>query len=146
MLDHGVNFFDTAEMYGAGNAEKQMGKAFKEIGVNRKDIIISTKIFWETSASDPNKGPNSSGLSRAKIVNSVKNCLERLQTDYVDVLFCHRFDYDTPLVDICKSMSWVVDQGYAHYWGTSTWPSDMISAAIEICRANKWNEPVAEQP
>lgn len=84
-----------------------MGKAFKELGVQRKDIVISTKIFWE-GFPIADQGPNGTGLSRAKIVNTMQACLKRLQVSYVDIVYCHRFDYETPLLETCEAMSWCV--------------------------------------
>jgi aryl-alcohol dehydrogenase-like predicted oxidoreductase len=76
----------------------------------------------------------------------IKASLERLQMEYVDILYCHRFDYDIEVEHVCESMNWVINQGYAHYWGTSSWPSDMVTAALEICRCKGWVMPVVEQP
>lgn len=135
----GINFFDTAEIYGAGNAEVIMGKAIKEIGCKRKDLVISTKIF---KCGD---GVNDTFLSRKHITESVENSLKRLDLEYVDVIFCHRPDDDTPLEETCKAMNWVIDQGYAFYWATSEWPADKIAAAMEICKRLKLIKPIADQ-
>ena len=89
-LEHGVNFFDTAEVYGMGKAETTLGKAFKELNVPREKIVVSTKIFRN------GQDPNDSFESRKHIIEGVKLSLKRLQLDYVDVVFCHRFDRYTP--------------------------------------------------
>ena len=136
----GVNFFDTAEIYGNGSAEEQMGKAFKELGYKREDLVVSTKLF------KCGAGVNDTFLSRKHIIEGTNNSLRRLQMDYVDVLFCHRPDYETPLEETCRAMSWVIDQGKAFYWGTSMWPADRISKAIEICERLNLHKPIVEQP
>jgi voltage-dependent potassium channel beta subunit len=142
-FDAGVNFFDTAEIYGFGEAEKIMGRAFKELNLPREELVVSTKLF--TSSLDINK-PNAAFLSRKHILEGIKSSLEKLQLDYVDILYCHRPDYDTPLEETCRAMHHVIDLGLSFYWGTSEWPSDRITEAIAICDANNWHRPVVEQP
>lgn len=122
-----------------GEAERQMGRAFKELKVNRKDIVVSTKIF---KCGD---GPNDSFLSRKHIIEGLRNSLKRLEMDYVDVVFCHRPDYLTPLEETCRAMHWCVEQGLAFYWGTSEWPASRISEAIGICEKLGLHKPVVEQ-
>lgn len=102
-MEYGVNFFDTAEIYGAGNAEIAMGKAFKDLKVRREDIVVSTKLI---KCGD---GVNDRMLSRKHIIEGANNSLKRLQLDYVDVLFCHRPDYETSLEETCRAMSWIID-------------------------------------
>ncbi|MFO8044185.1 MAG: aldo/keto reductase, partial [Alkalispirochaeta sp.] len=85
-LDHGVNFFDNAEAYEKGQSEIVMGKAIKKLGLARKDYVVSTKIFWGGT------GPNDRGLSRKHIVEGVRAALDRMQLDYVDLVYCHRPD------------------------------------------------------
>jgi aryl-alcohol dehydrogenase-like predicted oxidoreductase len=101
--DAGVNFYDTAEVYGFGNAEKLMGRAFKELKLPREELVISTKLFKIGS------GVNDMFLSRKHIIEGTKNSLRRLQVDYVDVLFCHRPDYETPLEETCKALNWIIE-------------------------------------
>jgi voltage-dependent potassium channel beta subunit len=137
--EHGVNFFDTAESYGDGAAETAMGIAFKEIGMARKDIVVSTKII------KCGNGQNDKGLSRKHIIEGTTNSLKRLQMDYVDILFCHRPDWNCPMEETLRAMSWIIDQGKAHYWGTSEWPADHISRAIEMCERLNLHKPVVEQ-
>eukprot|EP00347_Sterkiella_histriomuscorum_P022012 403331992 len=139
-FEAGVNFYDTAEIYGDGSAEDQMGRAFKELGYNREHLVVSTKLF------KCGKGVNDTFLSRKHIVEGINNSLTRLQMDYVDVLFCHRPDFETPLEETCRAMSWVIDQGKAFYWGTSEWPADRISKAVEICERLNLHKPIVEQP
>jgi voltage-dependent potassium channel beta subunit len=137
--DAGVNFFDTAEIYGFGNAEVQMGKAFKELGLKREELVVSTKIF------KIGPGVNDTFLSRKHIMEAINAQLKRLQLDYVDVLFCHRPDYETPLEETCRAMHSVIEQGKAFYWGTSEWTADRISKAIEICERLSLHKPIVEQ-
>ena len=138
--DAGINFFDTAEGYGFGQAETLMGKALKELDYKREELVISTKIFWG------GPGQNATGLSRKHISEAINNQLKRLQMDYVDVIFCHRPDFDTPLEETCKAMHSIIEQGKAFYWGTSEWPADRISKAIELCERLNLHKPIVEQP
>jgi aryl-alcohol dehydrogenase-like predicted oxidoreductase len=117
-----------------------MGRAFKELGLKREDLVVSTKL-WSIG-----KGPNESFLSRKHLMEGINNSLKRLQLDYVDVLFCHRPDYETPLEETCKAMNDIIEQGKSFYWGTSVWPADRIIKAIEICERHGWHKPITEQP
>lgn len=135
----GVNFFDTAEIYGAGVAETIMGKGIKALPCERKDLVISTKIFQCGS------GVNDTFLSRKHITESIHNSLERLQLEYVDIVFCHRPDLKTPLEETCRAMHWIVEEGLAFYWATSEWSAERISQAMEICKRLKLHKPIADQ-
>ena len=117
-----------------------MGRAFKELGFKREEIVVSTKLLRIGD------GPNDTFLSRKHIIEGITNSLKRLQLDYVDVVFCHRPDYDTPLEETCRAMSWIVDNNKAFYWGTSDWPADRIAKAIEICERLNLHKPIVEQP
>jgi len=138
--DAGVNFFDNAEVYAGGRAETMMGNIIKKIGWKRSDLVLSTKIYWGGS------GPNDKGLSRKHIIEGTDASLKRLQVDYVDLLFCHRPDLDTPIDETVRAMSHVVDQGRALYWGTSEWSSEQIRAAYDIARHERLVPPTMEQP
>ena len=138
-FEAGVNFFDTAEIYGMGQAETIMGNAFKELNFKREEIVVSTKIF------KVGPGVNDTFLSRKHIVEAIHNSLKRLQLDYVDVVFCHRPDYETPLEETCRAMNWIIENNKAFYWGTSEWPADRISKAIEICERLNLHKPIVEQ-
>jgi voltage-dependent potassium channel beta subunit len=138
-FENGVNFFDTAEIYGTGSAEDQMGRAFKELGYRREDLVVSTKLF---KCGD---GVNDCFLSRKHIMEGAKNSLNRLQMEYVDVIFCHRPDFETPLEETVKAMSDLIEQGKAFYWGTSEWPADRIARAIEIADKKNLHKPIVEQ-
>lgn len=142
---HGVNFWDTAETYTAGVSERITGKALKrgiDEGVwTREDIVISTKIFSGTKA-----GPNAGGLGRKHLVEGTKASLERLGTEYVDVLFCHRPEKYTPIEEVVRSMNFIIDQGWAFYWGTSEWEETDILQACETADRLGLIRPIVEQP
>jgi len=138
--DAGVNFFDNAEAYAGGESEIIMGKALKKLGWKRSDLVLSTKIFWG------GKGPNDTGLSRKHILEGTKAALERLQLDYVDLVFCHRPDYETPVEETVRAMSYLVDKGYALYWGTSEWSAREITKAYELAERLHLVPPTMEQP
>jgi len=138
--ESGVNFFDNAEAYAAGNAEVVMGRVIKKRGWKRSDLVVSTKIFWGGS------GPNDRGLSRKHIVEGVEASLRRLDMDYVDLLFCHRPDYHTPVEETVWAMNLVIQQGKAFYWGTSEWSAEEIMRAVSVARREHLIPPVMEQP
>ncbi|MBM4414339.1 MAG: voltage-dependent potassium channel subunit beta [Chloroflexi bacterium] len=139
-LEYGVNFFDNAEGYAGGQSEIVMGNAIKTAGWRREDLVISTKIFWG------GKGPNDTGLSHKHVIEGVNNALKRLQMDYVDLVFCHRPDPNTPIEETVRAMDIVVKQGKAFYWGTSEWSADEIRAAYGIAREYGLTPPLMEQP
>ncbi len=139
-FDAGVNLFDNAEVYGGGRAETVMGQIIKRAGWKRSDLVLSTKIFWGGA------GPNERGLSRKHLIEGTNACLERLQTDYVDLLFCHRPDVHTPMEETVRTMSNLVDQGKVFYWGTSEWSAEQIRHAYEIARREHLVPPTMEQP
>uniref|UniRef100_K3X6F4 NADP-dependent oxidoreductase domain-containing protein n=1 Tax=Globisporangium ultimum (strain ATCC 200006 / CBS 805.95 / DAOM BR144) TaxID=431595 RepID=K3X6F4_GLOUD len=146
-FESGINFFDNAEMYGLGQCEVNMGRAIKrgiENGVwTREDLVITTKIFFGSKAVT---GPNDQGLNRKHIVEGIKASLKRLQLDYVDVLLCHRPDATTPIEETVRAMNFVINQGWALYWGTSSWKSGDILEACEIADRLGLIRPVTEQP
>jgi voltage-dependent potassium channel beta subunit len=136
----GVNFFDTAEQYADGKAELVLGGIVKRAGWKRSDLVISTKIFWG------GPGPNDVGLSRKHIIEGLNASLERLQMDYVDLLFCHRPDKETPIEETVRAMNYVIDQGMAFYWGTSEWSAQEIMQAYATARNEHLIPPLMEQP
>ena len=138
-LNNGVNFFDTAESYGLGTAEIALGKALKELNVPREKIVVSTKIFRNGT------DPNDTFESRKHIIEGLKLSLKRLQLDYVDVVFCHRYDRHTPLEETCRAMNYVINKGWAFYWGTSEWRADQIERAIKICEKLNLIPPIVDQ-
>jgi voltage-dependent potassium channel beta subunit len=136
----GVNFFDNAEVYANGRAEEVMGQAIKELGWKRSDIVISTKLFWG------GPGPNDKGLSRKHIIEGLRASLKRLDMEYVDIVFCHRADSSTPIEETVRAMNYVIERGWAFYWGTSEWNSAQITEAWEVANRLGLIGPAAEQP
>jgi voltage-dependent potassium channel beta subunit len=136
----GVNFFDTAEEYAQGKAESVMGSVLRKSGWKRSDLVISTKVFWG------GKGPNDTGLSRKHIFEGMEASLRRLQLDYVDLVFCHRPDKDTPIEETVRAMSHIIGLGLAFYWGTSEWSAEDIRTAYDIARRERLVPPTMEQP
>lgn len=138
--DAGVNFFDNAEAYAAGRAEEMMGNIIRKAGWKRSDLVISTKIFWG------GKGPNDGGLSYKHILEGTNASLKRLLTDYVDLVFCHRPDLQTPIEETVWAMAHLIIQGKALYWGTSEWSAERIRQAYDIARREHLIPPTMEQP
>ena len=138
--DAGVNFFDNAEVYSQGKAESIMGSVIKKLNWKRSDLVLSTKIFWG------GKGINDRGLSRKHIIEGTNAALERMQTDYVDLIFCHRPDINTPVEESVRAMSFLIDQGKAFYWGTSEWSAEQIQQAYTTARREHLTPPTMEQP
>jgi voltage-dependent potassium channel beta subunit len=136
----GVNFFDNAEAYAGGNAETVMGNVIKQLGWRRESIVVSTKIFWGGD------GPNDTGLSHKHIIEGTNNALRRLQLDYVDLIFCHRPDPNTPIEETVRAMDIVIKQGKAFYWGTSEWSAAEIMRADAVARQYNLTPPSMEQP
>jgi len=144
-FDSGINFFDTAENYGNNNSEIILGKCIKRLGCQREDLVISTKLYFKDFDFLHLPKVNRIGLSRKHIIEGIKSSLKRLQLDYVDVLFCHRPDLETPLEETCRTMNWVIQQGWAFYWGTSEWSAERIAEAYGICDKLGLIRPVVEQ-
>jgi voltage-dependent potassium channel beta subunit len=139
-FDAGVNFFDNAEAYAGGQAETIMGKVIQRARWKRSDLVLSTKIFWGGS------GPNDRGLSFKHIVEGVDAALQRLQTDYVDLVFAHRPDIHTPIEETVRAFNHVINQGKAFYWGTSEWSASQIMEAYAVARREHLIPPQMEQP
>jgi voltage-dependent potassium channel beta subunit len=138
--DAGINFYDNAETYAGGQAEVVMGKALKKLGWRRESFVVSTKIFWGGD------GPNEEGLSYKHVVEGANNALRRLQLDYVDLIFCHRPDPDTPIEETVRAMDLIIRQGKAFYWGTSEWCAADIMKADAVARQYGLTPPSMEQP
>jgi voltage-dependent potassium channel beta subunit len=137
--DHGINYFDNADVYANGKAESVMAKAIKTLP--RQALVISSKVFWPTMP-----GPNGRGLSRKHIFESIHASLRRLETDYVDLYFCHRYDPDTPVEEVVRVMDDLVHQGKVLYWGTSEWEASQVMQAIVAARQYNLVPPAMEQP
>jgi aryl-alcohol dehydrogenase-like predicted oxidoreductase len=138
-LDEGITTFDTADVYAIGGAESVLGRALK--GVRRDSIEIFTKVYWPTG---PN--PNNRGLSRKHIVESLHASLERLQTDHVDLLQAHRYDYATPLEETLRAFDDLVRQGKVHYVGVSEWTAEQIEDGLRLADDMGFDRLVSNQP
>lgn len=137
--EKGINYFDCADIYANGKAETVLGNAIK--GLSRPTLVISSKVFWPTF-----EGVNGKGLSRKHIVESIDLSLKRLQLDYLDLYFCHRYDPDTTIEEVVQTMDMLVRSGKILYWGTSEWKAVNIAQAIEFAKQNGLIAPVMEQP
>jgi voltage-dependent potassium channel beta subunit len=141
-FDAGVNFFDNAEIYAKGDSEVIMGKVLKELSWPRISFIVSTKFYWgmRTCANDNNT------LNRKYLFDAIDGSLKRLQLDFVDLVYCHRADPNTPIEETVWAMHDIIERGKALYWGTSEWSADEIRAAWDIADRRNLHKPVVEQP
>ena len=138
----GVNFFDNAEVYAGGKSEEVMGAALKKLGWRRSSYLVSTKFFWGL-----NDGPNERNtLNRKRLLEGMDGSLRRFGLDYVDLVFCHRPDRETPVEETAHAMHNIVESGRALYWGVSEWSADEIRAAWTVCDKYGWHKPTMEQP
>lgn len=140
--DAGVNFFDNAEIYANGKSEQVMGDALKKLKWRRGSYLVSTKIFWGLHDGINEKNT----LNRKRLIEGINGSLERLQLDYVDLLYCHRPDATTPVEETVWAMHNIIEWGKALYWGTSEWSAAEITQAIEIAERHHLHKPVVEQP
>jgi voltage-dependent potassium channel beta subunit len=138
----GVNFFDCAEVYAGGKAEKILGEALKKLGWRRGSYLVTTKIYWGI-----HDGVNERNtLNRKRLFEGIAGSLSRLQLEYVDVLYCHRADPTTTVEETVRAMHDIIQRGQAIYWGTSEWPAADIVAANELAERHHLHKPVTEQP
>ena len=138
--DGGINFFDNAEGYEAGESEKIMGDAINGLGLSRDTFAVSSKVFW---------GGNKKmqmGLSAKHVRDACDAALLRLKVDYLDLYFCHRPDIDTPIEETVRAMHNLIEQGKVIYWGTSEWSAQQITEAHGVARAHNLTPPTMEQP
>lgn len=135
-----LTFFDNAEAYEGGQSETMMGNIIKKAGWKRSDLVLSTKIFWE------GEGPNDTGLSYKHIIEGTDASLRRMQTDYVDLIFCHRPDKYTPIEETVRAMNQVIQSGKAFYWGTSEWTAEQLLEAYHIAKREHLRPPLMDQP
>ncbi|KAK9899325.1 Aldo/keto reductase [Cystobasidium minutum MCA 4210] len=146
--DNGINFFDNAEIYSNGQSEIEMGNAFKELNLNRDELVIQTKVYFGTGRKDPNQ----SGLSRKHIIEGVKASAKRLQVDVIDSVLCHRpasFRAETsgvPMEEIVRAFNYLIDQGLIYYWGTSEWSAAELKEAWLVADKLNMVGPIIEQP
>jgi voltage-dependent potassium channel beta subunit len=140
--DAGVNFFDNAEVYANGKSEEVMGAALRQLGWRRGSYLVSTKFYWGIQDGMNEK----STLNRKRLIEGINGSLQRLQLDYVDLIYCHRPDSTTPIEETVWAMHNIIEWGKAIYWGTSEWAAAEIAAAIEIAERHHLHKPVTEQP
>lgn len=138
----GINLFDTAEAYGGGAAERLLGATIERLRWDRATYLLSTKLFWGVRDSVNMKRT----LNRKYLLQGIDECLDRLRTRFVDLLYCHRPDPETPVEEVVWAMSDIIAAGKAHYWGTSEWPAECIAEAIEIADRRNLRAPSMEQP
>jgi voltage-dependent potassium channel beta subunit len=142
--DQGVNFFDNAEVYALGESEKMMGRVLRKKGWDRTSYVVSSKVFWGWRGKE-NK-PNQHGLSRKHITEACHEALQRLQTDYLDLYFCHRPDKNVPIEEVVWAMHHLIAQGKILYWGTSEWSGVEIMEAHRVAQHYGLIGPSVEQP
>jgi voltage-dependent potassium channel beta subunit len=141
-FEAGVNFFDNAESYAGGNSERVMGAAIADLGWKRSDYVITTKYFWGVDG-----GVNSKDtLNRKYLLGAIDPSLERFGLDFVDIVYCHRPDPETPVLETVWAMHDIVSSGRALYWGTSEWPAAAIEEALAAAEKHHLHAPVVEQP
>ena len=145
-FDAGVNFFDNAEIYARGQSEEIMGAVLKELAWPRLKYIVSTKFYWGLAVGKGEFPNERNTLNRKYLRQAIDASLKRLQLDYVDLVFCHRPDPDTPIEETVWAMHDMVQRGQALYWGTSEWSADEIRAAWDIADRRNLHKPVMEQP
>ena len=136
-FNQGINFIDTANIYGRGAAESFLGEALK--GRGRDSYILATKLFFPMTESDR-------GLSREQVEKQLDASLKRLQTDYVDLYQCHRYDWDTPLEETMEALTRAIESGKTRYIGFSEWPAERIRAAVELAGSGRVAKFVSSQP
>lgn len=136
--DLGINFFDTADVYSEGAGERALGAATR--GLPRSQLVIASKAYFPMS-----DDPNDRGLSRKHLFESVDGSLQRLDTDYLDLHQCHRFDPEVPLEETVRAYADLIRQGKILYWGTSEWSEDQIAEACNVCAAIGAPRPVSNQ-
>jgi voltage-dependent potassium channel beta subunit len=140
--DAGVNFFDNAEVYAKGQAEQIMGDALRKLGWRRSSYLVSTKLYWGL-----HDGPNERNtLNRKYLMQAIDGSLARFGLDYVDIVFCHRPDPETPIEETVRALHDMIAAGKVLYWGTSEWSAAEIVAACEIAERHHLHKPVVEQP
>jgi aryl-alcohol dehydrogenase-like predicted oxidoreductase len=140
-FDQGVNFFDNAEVYANGESEQLMGTAIKQLGLSRNEYVLTTKFFWGIE----NRVNFKNTLNRKYLMQAIDHSLKRLQTDFVDVVYCHRYDPETPIHEIVFAMDQMIRDGKALYWGTSEWPAAAIEKAYDFASENGLHCLIVEQ-
>lgn len=129
-LEAGINFIDTANIYGLGSSERIVGQSLRELGIRREDVVLATKVLGPMG-----EGPNARGASRGHIMSECKASLDRLQTDYIDLYQIHGFDPATPIEETLEALNALVHQGHVRYVGLSNWAAWQVMKAIGITQA-----------
>lgn len=140
--DHGVNFFDNAEIYSRGESERVMGRILKKMEWPRDTWIVSSKVFFGSGG----KLPTQTGLHRKHVTEACHQALQRLQVKHLDLYFCHRPDPETPIDETVWAMHALIMQGKVMYWGTSEWGAEQIEQAHAVAEKHHLLGPVMEQP
>jgi voltage-dependent potassium channel beta subunit len=140
--DAGCNFFDNAEAYAGGKSEEQMGRVLRQLDWPRYSYVVTTKVFWGLHQKVVNMGHT---LNRKYLMQAIDGSLERFGLDFVDVLYCHRSDPNTPLEETVFAMHDIITSGKALYWGTSEWSADEIRTAIDLAERHHLHKPITEQ-
>ena len=140
-LDNGINFIDSAEAYANGKAEEVIGQFLRNENVSRRNLVISSKVFWPTSDDITDWGN-----SRKNIMNAIEGTLERLNLDYIDIYFLHRYDYTTPVKETVMAMDDLIRAGKVRYWGTSVWTAAQLERANAVAKDLGAHRPSVEQP
>src|SRR5512139_3531274 len=140
--DSGVNFFDNAESYAGGKSEEVMGAAIKKLGWRRSSYLVSSKFYWGLN----DKVNEHHTLNRKYLFEGINGSLKRFGLDYVDIIYCHRSDKNTPIEETVWAMHNIIEWGKALYWGTSEWSAAEIASAIQIAERHHLHKPVTEQP
>lgn len=138
-IEHGVNYIDVADMYAKGGAEVTVGNIIKDY--ERHKLVIATKAYWPMS-----DDVNDRGLSRKHIMESVNASLKRLDTDYIDIFFCHRFDPEVPIEETVRAIEDLIRQGKILYWGTSMWDAPQLERGLAVAKEHGVSRPILEQP
>ena len=141
--DHGINFFDNAEVYGHGEAERLMGDVLADLRLPRDGWCVSSKVFF---GAEREPRPTQKGLSRKHVVDACHAALKRLRVDYLDLFYCHRPDPDTSIAETVWAMDGLIRQGKILYWGTSEWSAVQIREAHTAANAHHLHAPTMEQP
>lgn len=142
--DAGINFFDNAEVYSAGQSEEMMGRVLKNKNWDRSSYVLSSKAFFGWKGEG--KKPNQHGLSRKHLMEACEEALQRLQTEYLDLYYCHRADPSVPIEEVVRTMNTLIQQGKIFYWGTSEWSAAEIVEAHMVARQLGLEGPAVEQP
>ncbi|TFG13885.1 aldo/keto reductase [Candidatus Thorarchaeota archaeon] len=140
-IENGVNFIDSAEIYAKGEAESVIGEWLEEESVDRRNLVLSSKVFWPMSDEI-----NDWGLSRKNIMNAIEGTLSRLGTDHIDIYYMHRFDPKTPLRETVMALDDLIRNGRVRYWGTSVWTAAQLERVHAITRELGAHAPIVEQP